>query len=334
MLGSRSLEALFEKTKAILTGKNDSQNLQSQDPPKEQMTFSAKTLPKSLSQGSVASNSSGEQLLRGASLLLPEQTAPRLDTVTWKCRGPFSHCFLKRKSNTHSGDEDLEMPSHALLFDSSVSFSGKGNSTLKANYKAQQSKMAAYMKNMSLKDRLAHINSMKGKTYSLHTGFALARKDALEMISVLRSSVGHPSRGDMPGASEADMETFSELLFMQAKVLSSACSQMAMEYSSPEELLLTLTHSFHTLCCLTQACISLVEGLSTESERREVVAKVDEVVMNYVCLLKAAEAASGGSPGDQSVNALSHYSATMSAIINTLTHSLKTLLNKKTVILS
>uniref|UniRef100_A0A3P9B0D3 Toll-like receptor 8a n=2 Tax=Maylandia zebra TaxID=106582 RepID=A0A3P9B0D3_9CICH len=90
---------------------------------------------------------------------------------------------------------------------------------------------------------------------------------------------------------------------------------MAVEYSSPEELLLTLTHSFHTLCCLTQACMSLVEGLSTDSERREVVAKVDEVVMNYVCLLKAAEAASGGSPGDQSVNALSHYSATMSPYI-------------------
>nr|XP_014264493.1 FERM and PDZ domain-containing protein 4 isoform X3 [Maylandia zebra] len=333
MPGSRSLEVLFEKTKAILTGKNDSQNLQFQDPPKEQMTFSAKTLPTSLSQGSVACNSTGEQLLRGASLLMPEQTAPRLDTGAWKCRGPFSHCFLRRKSNTHAGDEGGEITSHDLHFDSSVSFYGKENTILR-NYKAEWSKMASYMKNMSLKDRLAHINSMKGKTYSLHTGFALARKDALEMIGVLRSSVGQPSRIAMPEVSEADMETFAQLLLMQAKVLSSACSQMAVEYSSPEELLLTLTHSFHTLCCLTQACMSLVEGLSTDSERREVVAKVDEVVMNYVCLLKAAEAASGGSPGDQSVNALSHYSATMSAILNTLTHSLNTLLNKKTVILS
>ena len=326
MPGSRSFEALLEKTRATLTRKSGGQNFQSQDPPKVERIFSAKTLPKSLSQGSVASNSSGRRLLRGASLLLPESTAPRLDAGTWRCRGPFGHCFLRRKKKADGDDEDRKMPSHALFSVSSVSFNRKENKVLKADRGAEQSNMAAT--DMSLKARLAHVNSMKGKTYSLHTGFALARKDALEMVGVLRSSVGRSSRGEKREVNEADTDTFSQLLFMQAKVLSSACSQMGAEYSSPEELLLTLTHSFHTLCCLTQACMSLVEGLSTESERREVVAKVDEVVMNYVCLLKAAEAASGSSPSDQSVNALTHHSATMSAIINALTHSLKTLLNK------
>ncbi|XP_076603787.1 FERM and PDZ domain-containing protein 4-like isoform X1 [Chaetodon auriga] len=328
MPASRSLEALLDKTKATLTGRSHGKNFQSQDPQKVQRIFSAKILPRSLSQGSVASNSSGRRLLRGASLFLPESPAPRLDTGMWRCRGPFSHCFLRRKKNADGDDEDREMPSHALVSVSSVSFSRKGKTVLKADYKAEQSNVAAAMNDMSLKARLARVNSMKGKTYSLHTGFALARKDALEMAGVLRCSVGHLRRGEKPEVNEADMDTFSQLLSMQAKVLSSACSQMAVEYSSPEELLLTLTHSFHTLCCLTQACMSLVEGLSTESERREVVAKVDEIVMNYVCLLKAAEVASGASPSDQSVNALTHHSATMSAIINTLMHSLKTLLNK------
>ncbi|XP_041806517.1 FERM and PDZ domain-containing protein 4 [Chelmon rostratus] len=318
---SRSLEALFDKTKATLTGRSHGKNFQSQDPPKVQRMFSSKTLPRSLSQGSVASNSSGRRLPRGASPLLPESPAPKLDTGTWRCRGPFSHCFLQRKTNADGDDEDREAPSHALVSVSSASFSCKGNAMLKAVHKAE-------MNDMSLKARLACVNSMKGKTYSLHTGFALARKDALEMAGVLRSSVGRLRRGEKPEVDEADMDTFSQLLLMQAKVLSSACAQMAVEYGSPEELLLTLTHSFHTLCCLAQACMSLVEGLGIESERREVVAKVDEVVMNYVCLLKAAEVASGGSPSDQSVNALTHHSATMSAIINTLTHSLKTLLNK------
>ncbi|XP_059198166.1 FERM and PDZ domain-containing protein 4 [Centropristis striata] len=321
---SRSLETLLEKTRATLTRKSGGQNFQSQDPPKVQRIFSAKTLPKSLSQGSVASNSSGRKLLRGASLLLPESTAPRLHRGTWRCRGPFSRCFLQRKRNTDGDNEDREKRSHALLSVSSVCFKRKENAALKA----ERSHAAAAQSDLSLKARLARVNSMKGKTYSLHTGFALARKDALEMVGVLRSSVGHASRGEKREVNEADMDTFSQLLFMQAKVLSGACSQMSEEYSSPEELLLTLTHSFHTLCCLTQACMSLVEGLSSESERREVVAKVDEVVMNYVCLLKAAEAASGCSPSDQSVNALTHHSATMSAIINALTHSLKTLLNK------
>ncbi|XP_040004589.1 FERM and PDZ domain-containing protein 4 [Xiphias gladius] len=328
MPGSRSLEALLEKTKATFTGKNGCQNFQSQYAPKLPRIFSAKTLPKSLSQGSVTSNSSGRGQLRGASLLLPESTAQRLDAGSWRCRGPFSHCFLRRKTNTDGDDEGRKMASDAVLSVRSVSFSREENTKQKVDYKAEQSNKATAMNDMSLKARLARVNSMKGKTYSLHTGFALARKDALDMISVLRSSVGHLSRGERPEVNEADMETFSQLLFMQAKVLSSACSQMAVEYSSPEELLLTLTHSFHTLCCLTQACMSLVEGLSTERERHEVVAKVDEVVMNYVCLLKAAEAASGSSPSDQSVNALTYHSATMSAIINALTHSLKTLLNK------
>ncbi|XP_062287252.1 FERM and PDZ domain-containing protein 4 [Scomber scombrus] len=320
MPSSRSLEALLEKTKATLTGKSGGENLQSRDPQKLQRIFSAKTMPKSLSQGSVASNSSRRGLSIGASML-PESTVPRLDTGAWRCHGPFSHCFLRRKKNT-DGDDDERRKHSQLLF--SVSLSGRENTALKA----EQSNMVTARKDMSLEARLDRVNSMKGKTYSLHTGFAVARKDALEMISVVRSSVGHSSKGEKPKVNEADMETVSQLLFMQAKVLSGACSQMAEEYSSPEELLLTLTHSFHTLCCLTQACMSLVEGLSTESERREVVAKVDEVVMNYVCLLKAAEAASGSSPSDQSVNALTHHSATMSAIITTLTHSLKTLLNK------
>ncbi|KAM9850658.1 FERM and PDZ domain-containing protein 4-like [Aulostomus maculatus] len=316
--GSRSLEALLEKTKASFTGKSAGENVQSQDPPQIQRIISAKTLPKSSSQASVASNSSRRRLSRGVSLLLPESTALRLNTG-W-CHGSLSRCFLQRKTNTDGGDDDRKKPSQ-LLF----SVGGEEN-TAKSDHDAEQSNMVAAMNGMTLKARLARVNSMKGKTYSLHTGFALARKDALEMISLLRSSVSNKSRGEK--VNEGDMETFSQLLFMQAKVLSSACSQMVAEYSSPEELLLTLTHSFHTLCCLTQACMSLVEGLGSKTERREVVAKVDEVVMNYVCLLKAAEAALVSSAGDQSVNALTHHSATMSAVLNTLTRSLKTLLDK------
>ncbi|XP_032385502.1 FERM and PDZ domain-containing protein 4 isoform X3 [Etheostoma spectabile] len=326
MPNSRSLEALIEKTRATLTGRSNGQNFQTQDPPKVQKIFSAKTLPKSLSQGSVATNLSGRRQLREASQL-PESTAPS-DVGTWRCHGPFRHCFLRRKKNTDGDDEDREMHSHALFSVSSVSFNHKKKTVLRAVCEAEQSNINAATNDMSLEARLARVNSMKGKTYSLHTGFALTRKDALEMASVLRSSVGDWSRGARREVNKADMDNFSQLLFMQAKVLSSACSQMGVEYSSPEELLLTLTHSFHTLCCLTQACMSLVEGLSTEGEQREVVAKVDEVVMNYVCLLKAAEAALGSSPSDQSVNALTHHSASMSAIINALTHSLKTLLNK------
>ncbi|KAM3608086.1 uncharacterized protein V6R79_018843 [Siganus canaliculatus] len=322
MSGSKSIEALLDKTKATLTGKSRGPNFQ--DAPKVQRMFSAKTLPKSLSQGSVLSSSSDRKLQRGASLLLSESPAPRLDTGTWRCRGPFSHCFLRRRATADGEDEDGAMHSHGQLSVGSACVTARGN----ADCKTERGDAAAGAKDVSLEARLARVNSMKGKTYSLQTGFALARKDALEMVGVLRSSVCPLCSGGGGGGHVADMDTLPQLLLMQAKVLSSSCTQMAVEYGSPEELLLTLTHSFHTLCCLTQACMSLVEGLSCESGRREMVAKVDEVVMNYVCLLKAAESAAGGAPGDQNVNALTHHSATMSAILNTLTHSLKPLLDK------
>lgn len=289
--GTRSFEALYEKTKATLTGRSGGQ---AEDPLKVQR--SDKAFPKSWSQGSVASISSGKKLLRGASLLLPQ-----MDTSMLRCHGPLSHCFLRRKMNTHD-EADLHI---------------------------EQGQADAAMNDMSLKARLACVNSMKGKTYSLHTGFALARKDALDMSALLRASVGHSGEaGESPEVNESDTETLSQLLLMQAKVLNSACSRMAEEYGSPEELLLTLTHSFHTLCCVSQACMSLVDTLSSETQRRELVAKVDEVVMNYVSLLKAAEAASGRAPSDQSVNALTHHTATMSAVLNALTHSLNTQLHK------
>ncbi|KAK7939218.1 hypothetical protein WMY93_002544 [Mugilogobius chulae] len=198
-----------------------------------------------------------------------------MDMSTLRCHGPLSHCFLRRKE--HSQDEE--------------------------DSKIGQEEASTVLNDMSLKARLAFVNSMKGKTYSLHTGFALARKDALDMIALLRVSVGSSGeQADSPEVSGADTETFSQLLLMQAKVLSSACSRMVDEYGSPEELLLTLTHSFHTLCCLAQACMSLVDSVSSEVRRRELVARVEEVVISYVSLLKAAEAASGRSPSDQSIH--------------------------------
>ncbi|KAF7665422.1 hypothetical protein LDENG_00143550 [Lucifuga dentata] len=318
MPSSRSFEALIEKTKTTFTSKSGEQNVQPQEPPKVQM------LPKSLSKGSVASDSSARRLFRGASLLLPASAVPRLDTGALRCHVPFSHCFPRRKMNI---DGDNERPSRPLFADGSVLIHGEECTVWTVDYNPEQGNMATAMRDISLKARLAHVNSMKGKTYSLLTGFAAARKDALEMISLVRCSVGQLSSSEKPEVSKTNMKKFSQMLSMQAKALGSACTRMAMEYSSPDELLLTLTHSFHTLCCATQACMSLMESLSTENQQREVVVKVDEVVMNYVCLLKAAEVASRGSPSDQSVNALRHHSATMAAIINTLTRSLKTLLH-------
>nr|XP_057938222.1 FERM and PDZ domain-containing protein 4 isoform X3 [Doryrhamphus excisus] len=297
MQGSRSFEALLERTKATFTGRSGGQNAESQHRLKVQRVSYAKTIPKSFSHGSVGCNSvCGKP---------PQSATTRPDAGVWRCRAPVTCCFVRRQKNADYADGE-----HAQ-FVFSVGSTGDKNAV----------NMAATVKGMTLEARLACVNSMKGKTYSLRTGFALAQTDALEILSLLRCS--HASRVD--GVEVGDADTFSQVLVTQAKALSGACGQMAAEYGSPEELLLTLTHSFHTLCCLTQACMSLAEGLGGDTRRRDVVAKVDEVVVNYVCLLKAAEAAMVSAPGDPSVKALMYHSAKMSALVNTLIHVMTTL---------
>lgn len=97
--GSRSLEALLEKTKATLSGRS-AQTVQSpDDPSKPQRRFAfSKTLSKSLSQGSiwsvrsVRSQSSARRLFRGASIMLlasrdakqlRAMPLPRLHRMRW-----------------------------------------------------------------------------------------------------------------------------------------------------------------------------------------------------------------------------------------------------------
>ena len=362
--GSRSLEELLEKTKATLSGRSAQRVQSPDDPSKPQRRFAfSKTLSKSLSlsQGSVwsvrsvSSQSSGRKLFRGASIMLPASLdakqlqavpLPRLDSSTWmRCHGPFTHCFPKRKTNTDDDDDD-EVGGGAGESPTSQPFSGgqkaqslptsprvdaENTVSLYASGSepsavAEQLNMASgvTVSGMSLGAKLSRVNLLKGKTYTLPQGFSDAQRDALDMMCLVRSGVCQGG-GQRSEVSESDLWRFSQLLSMEALELGSACNHMALVQGSPQDTLLSLTHSFHTVCCLTQACMSLVEGLSPESRQREVVAKVDEVVMNYVCLLQAAETALDSSPNDQSVNALTRHSTTMCAIVNRLSHSLTTL---------
>ena len=346
--GVRGFDLLLEKTKATFTGKSGGQDGPPQALPKQQRRFYAKTLPKSWSQNAVDSvSSSGRKLLRGTAVLLPPSAAPRLKTSgTWRCHAPFSHCFLRDHGNNDGDPDDrtVQFPFPPLAVNQKQQQSTKTitgeeqTSSLMADQ--QGGPPSSINQDMSLKARLARVSSMMGKTYSLPSGFEDARKDALEMTVLVGLSLGHGSECECREGGEETQGTrghpgeHCEALLVQAKALSSACSQMACEHSSPEELLLTLTQSFHTLCCLTQACMSMVEGLSAERQRREVVTRVDEVVMNYVYLLKAAEAASGSNCNDQSVNTLMLHSAAMSVVIHNLTHSLKTLIHKGTAAMS
>ncbi|CAL8288935.1 unnamed protein product [Lota lota] len=338
--GSGSVEALFEKP----VRSRSQQPLVETKAPNRRPT--RKRLSKSYSQGSVCSQttcwSTGSRggTSRRASVAFPLQKdgkhlkgSQKLDASPWRCNGPFSYCFFKKRSEVEEDEVEWEgqrqsrNPSHYDIMGGSaganVMFCGSSLDT------AGEQLYGEIFNNMSFSDRLARINTLKDRMYVLPGGFTDVRRDASELIALVRSSVGRGDRGpQMPPIQ--DLSQYKQLLSIESKELGRACRRMAQAHGSPEEMLLAVTCSFQVLCCLCEACMCLVRGLGAAAahQQREVVAKVDEVVMNYICLLKAAETATVGAPGEHSVKALVRHSSTMTSIANALTRSLKTLISK------
>ncbi|XP_061547361.1 FERM and PDZ domain-containing protein 4-like isoform X3 [Phycodurus eques] len=337
-----SVEVLFEKPSRSQNQQPLSPSVPQQGETKVQRRPTRKRLSKSYSQGSVSSHttcwSSGTRIdSRRASVALPLQKdnkqmkgSHKLDTSPWRCNGPFSYCFFKRKSVGEDDESEWDTPRRSRggcnLDDCAASLAiFPCGSAVDA---AGEQLYGEVLNNMSFSDRLARVNVLKDRMYSFPSGFTDVRRDASELIALVRSSIGRCDRGVQMPMQEVSQS--KQLLSVESKELGRACRRMAQAHSSPEEMLLAVTCSFQVLCCLCEACMCLVKGLSTSAshQQREVVAKVDEVVMNYICLLKAAEAATVGAPGEHSVKALVSHSSTMSAIANALTRSLKTLLSK------
>ncbi|KAG7241037.1 hypothetical protein INR49_026068, partial [Caranx melampygus] len=336
---SGSVEVLFEKP---TRSRSQQPLLPQQGETKVQRRPTRKRLSKSYSQGSVSSHttcwSTGSRVdSRRASVAFPLQKdakhikgSQKLDTSPWRCNGPFSYCFFKRKSEGEEDEIEWERPRRSRG-GNDVNNDGAAASAIlpcgSAVDAAGEQLYGEVLNNMSFSDRLARINALKDRMYGFPSGFIDVRRDASELIALVRSSIGRCDRGaQMP---IQDVSQYKQLLSVESKELGRACRRMAQAHGSPEEMLLAVTCSFQVLCCLCEACMCLVRGLgvSGSHQQREVVAKVDEVVMNYICLLKAAEAATVGAPGEHSVKALVRHSSTMSAIANALTRSLKTLLS-------
>lgn len=336
--GSGNIDSLTEKSRAQSLGRIQQDNLQATEP-QLQRRPSKKKLSKSYSQGSVASQTMGWSVSNRDSrtdcVIFPVQkdtkqmrSTQKLDINPWACNGPFSYCFFKKKNQAVEDEGDIGHGLRRQLCGLHEAGPSQYNLDSVLDTTGEQL-YAEVLNNMTFGDRLARINALKEHTYVYPAVFSDVRRDASELIAVVRSSVGRGDRGAPPMQTE-ELAQYKHLLAIESKALGQACRRMAQVHGSPEEMLLAVCSSFHVLCCLAEICMCLVRGLgaSASQQQREVVAKVDEVVMNYMCLLRAAEGASGSAPGDQSVKTLDRHSSTMSAIINTLTRSLKTLLNK------
>ncbi|XP_068165509.1 FERM and PDZ domain-containing protein 4-like [Antennarius striatus] len=337
---SGSVEVLCDKPTRSRSQQPLSPSVPQQGETKIQRRPTRKRLSKSYSQGSVSSHttcwSTGNRVDRRASVAFPLQKdvknmkgSQKLDTSPWRCNGPFSYCFFKRKSEGEEDEIEWERPRQSR--DGSDGDVAGALAMLPCGSIVDAAGEQLYgevLNNMSFSDRLSRINALKDHMYGFPSGFTDVRRDASELIALVRSSIGRSDRG--PQMPFQDVSQYKQLLSVESKELGRACRRMAQAHGSPEEMLLAVTCSFQVLCCLCEACMCLVKGIgsSASHQQREVVAKVDEVVMNYICLLRAAEAATVGAPGENSVKALVRHSSTMSAIANALTRSLKTLLSK------
>uniref|UniRef100_A0A4W3I3W6 FERM and PDZ domain-containing protein 4 n=1 Tax=Callorhinchus milii TaxID=7868 RepID=A0A4W3I3W6_CALMI len=361
--GARSVETFLEKSRSSAAFRyTDLSDVPNPKPIQKRMELPlGKRLSKSHSQGSVITSSSccstatdSKEIRRSSQIFSVQKDFrpikplpfPKVETSNWKCHGPFTYCFLNKDTDVDDEDDGYgkkDQLSHlyqnqVLSNSSQVICASLGTDSAskviqpnvaagKTGSNIEQQHTDVNFKDMSFKSKIARINALKDKVFTLTDGFLVAQKDANELLSLLQSTIGKKENAK-PEPYELRFNQYKQLLSIESRELGSACRKIAAADKSPEEMLSAMTSSFQVLCCLTEACMRLIKVMNSETQQQEIVAKVDEVVMNYVCLLKAAEAASDAAPTDPSVKVLARHSVTMTAIVSTLTRSLKMLLNK------
>lgn len=318
-----------------------------------------KKLTKSFSQSSMHFSSDMKVHKRSPGALKDSKlykTLPlrKLEGSNWRCRGPFSYCFLSRGQGEgeDEGEEEEEEeegePTHRVscLFPLQMTqaMQEPASLPLAVGIQKQAGELSRCpvlkgwaedlsgpddmdFSNLAFDAQIARISALKQSTYAMPDGFLAAQNDANELLCLVRATKGKREES-RPEAYDLTLSQYKQLLSIESRQLGSACRKMAMAEKSPEEMLLAMTSSFQVLCCLTEACMRLVKVVSSETQRQEIVVKIDEVVINYICLLKAAEAATGKTTEDPSVGLSTRHSTTMAALVSTLTRSLKMLLNK------
>ncbi|KAM4046721.1 FERM and PDZ domain-containing protein 4 isoform 1-T1 [Anomaloglossus baeobatrachus] len=324
-----------------------------------------KKISKSCSHSSVNSLSEGKDSKRSTSagsmqkVQKQSRSLPllKIDASNWRCRGPFSYCFQNRGKNDDEEDEFEEVDhgnnnenkelSCVYLPQSPVeaqkgelSFTSRGNRDIESprasivmatKYTEEEhvvGQTELSVQNMDFDEKIARISALKEKIYAIPDGFLAAQRDANELLNIIRST--HAGKGEDASLDTYDHELtqYKQRLSVESRQLGSACRKMATAEKGQEEMLSAMTSSFQILCCLTEACMRLVKAVNSESQQQEIVAKIDEVVLNYICLLRAAESTSAKMFSDPSVKLMARHSSTMAAVVSTLTRSLKMLLNK------
>ncbi|XP_063045685.1 FERM and PDZ domain-containing protein 3 [Engraulis encrasicolus] len=147
----------------------------------------------------------------------------------------------------------------------------------------------------SLEASLARVQSLQGKMFCLPDGFLNAQLDANELLAILRQCASSPQIEGEPRMPAGRLAEHKQELAVRFKEFRASCRRVASVEKSPTRMLSAVTASFQVLCNLTLTFIQLVRGLRSETQRLQLLRKVEEVAVNYTLLLRAAEEAMGHS---------------------------------------
>ncbi|NXE42348.1 FRPD3 protein, partial [Ptilorrhoa leucosticta] len=183
------------------------------------------------------------------------------------------------------------------------------------------------LRTSSFEGSLAKINTLRGHAYSFPNGFLQVQLDTNELLTILRQCVLSPEVRDCkPYISQ--LAEYKQELALKFKEFRASCRRVAAVDKSPTHMLSAITSSFQVLSSLIETFVRLVYVVRSESQRQELLTKVEEVVRNYTFLLKAAEESTARMLShQQTVEQLARQSATVATVMSTLTRSLKTLIN-------
>ncbi|XP_061542144.1 FERM and PDZ domain-containing protein 3 isoform X1 [Phycodurus eques] len=147
----------------------------------------------------------------------------------------------------------------------------------------------------TLEGSLARVEALQGKSFSLPDGFLNAQLDANELLAILRQCANSPKAEGEVHLQPSRITEYKQELAVRFKEFRASCRRVASVEKSPTCMLAVVTSSFQVLCDLTQTFIKLVRGVRTETQRQQLLRKVEEVAINYTLLLRAAEESMGHS---------------------------------------
>ncbi|XP_051914708.1 FERM and PDZ domain-containing protein 3 isoform X6 [Hippocampus zosterae] len=147
----------------------------------------------------------------------------------------------------------------------------------------------------TLEGSLARVEALHGKSFSLPDGFLNAQLDANELLAILRQCAISPQAEGEARLQPSRIAEYKQELAVHFKEFQASCRRVASVEKSPTCMLAVVTASFQVLCNLTQTFIKVVRGVRTETQRQQLLRKVEEVAINYTLLLRAAEESMGHS---------------------------------------